>query len=61
MHRMRELLYQETSVHHLEFSPMKGIFCVPLYSLIVFEMISIFWQLSLSYVPGACHPQDNRS
>ena len=38
MHRMRELLYQERSVHHLDFSPMKGILCVPLYSLIAFEM-----------------------
>ena len=25
---MRELLYQERSVHHLDFSPMKGIFSV---------------------------------
>ena len=30
MHRKRELLYQERSVHHLDFSPMKGIFSVPL-------------------------------
>ena len=36
---MGELLYQETSVHHLDFSPMKGILRVPLYSLIAFEMI----------------------
>ena len=38
---MRELLYQERSVHHLDFSPMKGILCVPLYSLIAFEMRSL--------------------
>ena len=25
---MRELLYQERSVHHLDFSPMKDILCV---------------------------------
>ena len=25
---MRELLYQERSIHHLEFSPVKGILCV---------------------------------
>ena len=47
MHRMRELLYKETGVHHLDFSPMKGIFCVPLYSLIAFEMISLPWQTEL--------------
>ena len=41
MHRVCELLYQERSVHHLDFSPMKGILCVPLYSLIDFEMIII--------------------
>ena len=35
---MRELLCQERSVHHLDFSPMKGILYVPLYSLIAFEM-----------------------
>ena len=29
---MRELLYQETSVHHLDFSPMKDI---------AYEMISL--------------------
>ena len=46
MHRVRELLYQERSVHHLDFSPMKGILCVPRYSLIAFEMISLSWQLS---------------
>ena len=34
MHRMRELLHQERSVHHLDFSPMKGILCVPLYTFI---------------------------
>ena len=32
---MRELLYQERSVHHLDFSPMKGILCVPLYFFIM--------------------------
>ena len=41
MHRMRELLYRERSVHHLDFSPIKGILCVPLYSLIAFEIISL--------------------
>ena len=41
MHRMRELLHQERSVHHLDFSPMKGILCVPLDSSIDFENISI--------------------
>ena len=46
MHRMRELLYQERSVYHLDFSFMKGILCVPLYSLIAFEMISLYWQLN---------------
>ena len=40
MHRMRELLYQEKSVHHLDFSPMKGILYVPLNSLIAFEIIT---------------------
>ena len=39
MHRMRELLYQERGVHHLDFLPMKGILCVPLYSLITFEIL----------------------
>ena len=38
---MRELLHQERSVHHLDFSPMKGILCVFLYSLIALEMISL--------------------
>ena len=47
MHRMRELLYQETSVHHIDFSPIKGIFCVPLYCLMVFEMISLSWLAEL--------------
>ena len=46
MHRMRELLYQERGVHDLEFLPMKGILCVPLYSLIALEMTSLSWQLS---------------
>ena len=41
MHRMREVLHQERSVHHLDFSPIKGILCVPLYSSIDFEKISI--------------------
>ena len=40
MHQMCELLHQERSVHHLDFSPMEGILCVPLYSSIDFEMIS---------------------
>ena len=43
---MHELLYQERSVHHVDFSPMKSILCVPLYPLIAFEMISLSWQLS---------------
>ena len=43
---MHELLYQERSVHHVDFSLMKGVLCVPLYSLIAFEMISLSWQLS---------------
>ena len=29
MHRMRELLYQERSVDHLDFSPMKGVLVTP--------------------------------
>ena len=42
MHRMRELLYQERSVHHLDFSPMKGILYVLEYLFVFFnEMISI--------------------
>ena len=41
MHRMRELLYQKRSVHHLDFSPIEGILCVSLYYLIAFKMISL--------------------
>ena len=43
---MRELLYQERSVHDLDFSLIKGFFCVPLYSLIIFEIIGLSWQRS---------------
>ena len=50
MHRMRELLYQETSVHRLDFLPMKCIFCVfSVFSLIAFEMIIVSWLTKLIY------------
>ena len=50
MHRMRELLYRERSVHHLDFSPMKGILCVLEYLFAFFdEMISLSWPTELIY------------
>ena len=29
--QMDDLLYPERSIHHLDFSPIKGIFCIQLY------------------------------
>ena len=49
MHRMRELMYQERSVHHLDFSPMKGILCVLEYLLVFFGMISLSCLTELIY------------
>ena len=51
--QMDDLLYQERSTDHLDFSPMKGIFCIQYclylfvhlyFSLIAFEMISLSWK-----------------
>ena len=51
--QMDDLLYQERSIDHLDFSPMKGIFCIQYclylfvrlyFSLIAFEMISLSWK-----------------
>ena len=30
-YQMDDLLYPERSIHHLDFSPIKGIFCIQLY------------------------------
>ena len=47
---MREVLYRERSVHHLDFSPMKGILCVLEYLFVFFdEVISCFWPTELIY------------
>ena len=48
--QMDDLLYQERSTDHLDFSPIKGIFSIQYlfvrlyFSLIVFEMISLSWK-----------------
>ena len=40
MHRMRELLHQEKGVHHLDFSPMKGIL---VYLSVFFDCLDLKW------------------
>ena len=39
--QMDDLLYQERSIDHLDFSPMKGIFCIQ-YCLYLFVRLLIF-------------------
>ena len=41
--QMDDLLYQERSIDHLDFSPMKGIFCIQ-YCTSLNEMISLSWK-----------------
>ena len=38
--QMDDLLYPERSIHHLDFSPIKGIFCIQLYVYIFLWLIS---------------------
>ena len=39
--QMDELLYQERSIDHLDFSPVKGIFCIQ-YCLHIFVRLYVF-------------------
>ena len=39
--QMDDLLYQERSIDHLDFSPMKGIFCIQYYCTSLYVYISL--------------------